>query len=74
MSPENPSLTGPMTAAAETAVAEIARRLLRLDTLETRNRDALDFHTLAAWSIREALVAAYEAGAASVAYLPAEGE
>ena len=42
----------------EQAVAEIARRCLHLDTLETRNSDALDFHDLAVWSIREALVAA----------------
>ncbi|MBK8015230.1 MAG: hypothetical protein IPK20_00085 [Betaproteobacteria bacterium] len=48
--------------AAEQAIAEIARRILHLDTLETRNSDALDFHELAVWSIREALVAAYNAG------------
>lgn len=50
---------------AEAAVAEIARRHLRVDTLETRNSDALDFHDLAVWSIREALLAAYEAGAST---------
>jgi hypothetical protein len=49
-------------ATAEPAVAEIARRSLHLDTLDTRNSDALDFHDLAVWSIREALVAAYNAG------------
>lgn len=49
-------------AAAEQAIAEIARRIPHLDTLETRNSDALDFHDLAVWSIREALVAAYNAG------------
>ncbi len=49
-------------ATAEQAIAEIARRGLHLDTLETLNSDALDFHDLAVWSIREALVAAYNAG------------
>jgi hypothetical protein len=53
--------------AAQSAVAEIARRHLRLDTLETRNSDALDFHDLAVWSIRDALLAAYAAGAGAAA-------
>ena len=43
-------------------LAEIAKRVLRVDNLETRNSDRLDFHDLAAWQIREALAAAYEAG------------
>lgn len=50
---------------AETTVAEIASRILHVDNLDTRNSDALDFHELAVWSIREALVAAYNAGAAT---------
>lgn len=51
-------------AAAEQTVANIARRLLHLDTLVTRNADALDFaRDLAVWSIRDTLVAAYTAGA-----------
>ena len=49
--------------AAEIAVADIAQRLLHLDTIATRNSDVLDFHELAVWTIREALVAAYNAGA-----------
>lgn len=53
------------TDAAQVAVAEAARRLLHIETLDTRNADALDFHELAVWSIREALAAAFEAGAAS---------
>ena len=53
--------------AAEAAVTEIARRLLHLDIIETRNSDALDFHDLAVWSIREALLAAYDAGARATA-------
>ena len=45
-------------------VEEIAREHLDLETLETRNRDCLDFHEVAVWEIKRALAAAYEAGAA----------
>lgn len=48
--------------AAEKAVAEIARKILHLDTIETRNSDGLDFHSIAIWTIRESLTAAYHAG------------
>lgn len=51
------------TAPVEQAVADIAQRLLHLDTIATRNSDALDFHELAVWSVRDALMAAYTAGA-----------
>lgn len=47
---------------ADDAIAKIASNILRLDTLETRHSDTLDFHDLAVWSIREALIAAYNAG------------
>ncbi|MCH7228581.1 DUF6900 domain-containing protein [Haloferula sp. A504] len=47
---------------ADTTATRIAREVLGLDTLETRHSDGLDFHDLAVWQIREALVAAYEAG------------
>lgn len=53
-------------AAVEPAVAEVARRHLKLDTLDTRHNDSLDFHDLAVWSIREALIAAFESGARSI--------
>ena len=43
-------------------IAEIASKHLHLETLETRNRDSLDFHDMAVWSIKAALEAAYEAG------------
>ena len=33
-----------------------------IETLETRNIDSLDFHDLAAWTIEEMLVTAYNAG------------
>ncbi len=40
----------------------IARRHLRLVTLEARNSDSLDFHDLSVWDVRAALEAAYKAG------------
>lgn len=53
----------------EKAIAEIARAHLAIETLETRQSDALDFHDVAVWNVRAALEAAYDAGvaAASVA-------
>jgi hypothetical protein len=59
---------------AETTVAEIARRILHLDTIDTRNADALDFHQLAVWTIRDALMAAYHAGAQATGNGHATGE
>lgn len=49
----------------EQDLAEIAQEHLDLDTLETQNSDSLDFHSLAVWQIKEALEAAYQAGARS---------
>lgn len=46
-------------------IREIAARVLDIETLETRNRDSLDFHDLAIWTIKEALEVAYEAGLAA---------
>jgi hypothetical protein len=46
----------------DTTLAEIAAKHLRLETLETRNSDSLDFHEVAVWSLEAALEAAYEAG------------
>ena len=46
----------------EEEIGSIARRILGLETLDTRNSDGLDFHELAVWTIREALDAAFEAG------------
>ena len=44
------------------ALANIAATILGLETLNTRNRDRLDFHELAVWQIKKALEAAYAAG------------
>lgn len=41
---------------------EIARKHLRIETLETQKSDRLDFHDVAVWNIEAALKAAYEAG------------
>jgi len=41
---------------------EIAQRQFRIETLETRNWDRLDFHDVAVWAIRAALEEAFEAG------------
>jgi hypothetical protein len=43
-------------------LGRIADQRLNLQTLETRNRDSLDFPTLAVWQIKAALEAAFEAG------------
>lgn len=48
-----------------TTIEAIAKKHLHLGTLETRNADSLDFHDLAVWQIRDALQAAYDAGADS---------
>lgn len=46
-------------------LAAIAKEQLRIDTLETRNSDSLDFHDVAVWSVKAALEAAYRAGLAA---------
>jgi hypothetical protein len=47
------------------AVAGIAKEILGLETLDTRNSDSLDFSEQAVWTLRAALEAAYNAGASS---------
>lgn len=49
-------------AARDALLLDIAQRHLFLETLETRNRDRLDFHDVAVWAIRAALQEAFEAG------------
>lgn len=46
-------------------LAAIAKENLHIDTLETRNSDGLDFHNVAVWSVKDALLAAYQAGMAA---------
>ena len=50
------------TAARDALIFDIAQRRFFIETLETRNRDRLDFHDVAVWAIRDALEEAFEAG------------
>ena len=43
-------------------VDRIAKTEFRIETLETRNSDRLDFYSLAVWSLRAALQSAYAEG------------
>lgn len=54
-------------AANEALIVEIAKRHFFIETLETRNRDRLDFHDVPVWAIQAALEEAFEAGRASAA-------
>ena len=59
-------MTKPNQPATDTLLTDIAQRHFHgLETLETRNRDALDFHDVAVWAIRHALEEAYAAGLAA---------
>ena len=61
------------TAQRDAQLLEIAQRQFRLETLETRNWDRLDFHDVAVWAIRAALEEAFEAGRrAGAATVPSE--
>ena len=42
-------------------MTQIAQQYLRLEPLETRHSDGLDFHDIAVWQIESALRAAFEA-------------
>ena len=48
-----------------TTIEKIAAKHLDIETLDTRNSDALDFHDLDVASLKSALEAAYLAGAQS---------
>lgn len=48
----------------------IAQKHLDIDTLETQKSDRLDFHDVAVWCLRDALEAAFKAGAELGASLP----
>jgi hypothetical protein len=57
----------------EQTLLQIAQQHLDIETLETRRMDALDFHEVAVWAVREALQAAYIAGLAEGAQRALEG-
>lgn len=46
----------------EKQLNQIAKEILNLETLETRNADGLDFSDQAVWTIKAALEAAFLAG------------
>jgi len=46
----------------QTTLAQIAKKHLRVETLEVRNRDALDFPEVGVWGLKSALQAAHAAG------------
>lgn len=46
----------------DTILKNIADKSLRIETLETRKSDSLDFHEVSVWGVKEALEAAYKAG------------
>ena len=50
------------TTARDALIFDIAQRRFFIETLETRNRDRLDFHDVAVWAIRDALEEVFEAG------------
>ncbi len=50
----------------EAELLAIAKQHFHIETLETRNMDRLDFHEVAVWGIRDALMAAYKLGQQSV--------
>jgi hypothetical protein len=49
-------------ASVDGVVEDIAKKVLGVKTLRTRNSDELDFYDLAVWKIKDALVKAFEAG------------
>lgn len=57
-----PSSTLAQLAVPRGTMERIAREHLGVTTLETRSRDQLDFHDVAVWQVRAALLAAFEAG------------
>jgi hypothetical protein len=50
---------------------DIACEHLGIDTLDTRQRDSLDFHDVSVFGVKAALIAAYQAGERAAAAPPA---
>jgi hypothetical protein len=59
-----------MNTSIEQIFTLIAQKHLSIETLETRHADRLDFHDVAVWNLREALQAAFMAGAELGARMP----
>ena len=54
--------TNRATKKRDEAIEAIARNILAIETLAERKRDALDFHEVSVWGLKDALLAAYELG------------
>lgn len=46
----------------DNTIAQIAKGCLKIETLNTRNSDRLDFHEVPVWDLKQALQLAYKAG------------
>ena len=57
--------TKAIASAADKLLEQIALDHLFIETLETQNRDRLDFHDVSVWAVKSALQAAYQAGLAA---------
>lgn len=55
-------VSGNSLATVNDNLAQIALAHLDIETLEQRGRDALDFHEVSVWSLKDALLCAYETG------------
>lgn len=51
----------------EQIAEEIARRVMGVETLSVRKMDALDFHEVSVWEIKQALLEALDVGRAGAA-------
>ena len=60
--PERKSREAQAQEERERVVLAIARRCFGVETLAPQGSDALDFHNVAVWSMRDALTEAYAAG------------
>lgn len=58
----DPNMSPELSPAAHEELENIARTVLSIETLATRNSDRLDFHDVAVWDLKQALKAAYLAG------------
>lgn len=51
-----------MKKSVEKKLEKIAKDILFVETLETRNSDGLDFYDISVWGLKEALLQAYKLG------------
>ena len=58
----NSIASGKCPVALHDKLTQIAQEHLDIATLEQRGRDALDFHEVSVWSLKDALMCAFEAG------------